>query len=49
MVLPQLNPAKFWNGVQANPTLNAMEVIADALGLTIFQLWEKVRVLPRAP
>lgn len=28
---------------QANPTLNAMEVIANALGLTIYQLWETVR------
>ncbi|MBW7928386.1 MAG: helix-turn-helix transcriptional regulator [Fimbriimonadaceae bacterium] len=28
---------------QANPTLNAMEVIANALGLTIYELWEKVR------
>lgn len=28
----------------ANPTLNAMEVIATALGLTIFELWDEVRV-----
>lgn len=28
---------------QANPTLNAMEVIANALGLTVFELFEKVR------
>jgi transcriptional regulator with XRE-family HTH domain len=28
---------------QANPTLNAMDVIATAFGLNIFQLWEKVR------
>lgn len=28
---------------QANPTLNAMEVIANALGLTIFELFEHVR------
>jgi transcriptional regulator with XRE-family HTH domain len=28
---------------QANPTLNAMEVIANAAGLSIFQLWERVR------
>jgi transcriptional regulator with XRE-family HTH domain len=27
----------------ANPTLNAMEVIANALGLTIFELWDHVR------
>ena len=29
---------------QANPTLNAMEVIATALGLTIFQLFDRVRL-----
>ena len=28
---------------RANPTLNAMEVIANALGLTVFELFEKVR------
>lgn len=28
---------------QANPTLNAMEVIAVALDLTVFDLFEKVR------
>ena len=28
---------------QANPTLNAMEVIANALGITVFELFEKVR------
>jgi transcriptional regulator with XRE-family HTH domain len=28
---------------QANPTLNAMEVIAVALGLTVFELLERVR------
>ena len=27
----------------ANPTLNAMEVIANALGLTVFELFDKVR------
>jgi transcriptional regulator with XRE-family HTH domain len=27
---------------QANPTLNAMEVIAVALGLTVFELFEHV-------
>jgi transcriptional regulator with XRE-family HTH domain len=32
---------------QANPTLNAMEVIANALGLSIFELWERVRSLTR--
>jgi len=31
---------------QANPTLNAMEVIANALGLTIFDLFERVRAEP---
>ncbi len=30
---------------QANPTLNAMEVIANGLGLTIYELWERVRIL----
>ena len=34
------------NGI-ANPTLNAMEVIAASLGLSIFELWERVRVLDR--
>lgn len=29
---------------QANPTLNAMEVIATGLGLTIFQLFDQVRL-----
>ena len=28
---------------KANPTLNAMEVIANALGMTIFDLFEKVK------
>lgn len=28
---------------QANPTLNAIEVIATAFGLTVFDLFEKVR------
>jgi transcriptional regulator with XRE-family HTH domain len=32
---------------QANPTLNAIEVIANALGLTIYELWEKVKRLPK--
>jgi hypothetical protein len=27
----------------ANPTLNAMEVIAVGLGLTVFELFERVR------
>jgi len=29
---------------QANPTLNAMEVIATGLGLTIFQFFDHVRL-----
>lgn len=28
---------------RANPSLNAMEVIANALGLTVFDLFDKVR------
>jgi transcriptional regulator with XRE-family HTH domain len=28
---------------QANPTLNAMEVIAVGLGLTVFELFERVK------
>jgi DNA-binding XRE family transcriptional regulator len=28
---------------KANPTLNAMEVIAGGLGLTVFELWDHVR------
>jgi transcriptional regulator with XRE-family HTH domain len=28
---------------QASPTLNAIEVIANALGLSIYELWEYVR------
>jgi transcriptional regulator with XRE-family HTH domain len=27
---------------QANPTLNAMEVIANSLGMTIFELFDQV-------
>jgi transcriptional regulator with XRE-family HTH domain len=27
----------------ANPSLNAMEVIANALGVTVFDMFEKVR------
>jgi len=33
---------------QANPTLNAMDVIANALGPTIFELWSRVQALPRS-
>ncbi|WP_431274333.1 helix-turn-helix domain-containing protein [Variovorax ureilyticus] len=28
---------------RANPTLNAIEVLANAFGLTVFELFEKVR------
>jgi ribosome-binding protein aMBF1 (putative translation factor) len=28
---------------QANPTLNAMEVIANALGMSVFELFDKVK------
>lgn len=28
---------------QANPTLNAVEVIANALGLTVFELFDRIR------
>ena len=28
---------------QANPTLNAIEVIANALGMTVFELFEAVK------
>ena len=28
---------------RANPTLNAMEVIANGLGLTIFELFDKLK------
>jgi transcriptional regulator with XRE-family HTH domain len=30
---------------QANPTLNAIEVIANGLGLSIYELWDRVRLL----
>jgi len=30
----------------ANPSLNAIEVIANALGLTVFELFEKVKETP---
>jgi transcriptional regulator with XRE-family HTH domain len=32
---------------QANPTLNAMEVIANGLGLTIYELWVQIESLSR--
>ena len=28
---------------QANPTLNAMEVIANALGVTVFEVFEAIK------
>lgn len=28
---------------RANPSLNAMEVIANALGMTVFELFERIR------
>lgn len=28
---------------KANPTLNAIEVIANALGLTVFELFERIK------
>ena len=34
---------------QANPTLNAMEVIAVGLGLTVFELFERVREQAQDP
>ncbi len=34
---------------QANPTLNAMEVIAVGLGLTVFDLFERVREQAQSP
>ena len=34
---------------QANPTLNAMEVVANALDLTVFELLEKVKEFQSAP
>lgn len=33
---------------RANPTLNAMEVIANGLGLTIYELWRRVELLPKS-
>jgi len=29
---------------QANPSLNAIEVIANALGLTVFELFDRVKM-----
>jgi transcriptional regulator with XRE-family HTH domain len=33
---------------QANPTLNAVEVIANALGLTVFELFDRIRQTSRS-
>ena len=33
----------------ANPTINAIEVIANALGLTVFELFDRVREQMPAP
>lgn len=30
---------------QANPTINAIEVVANALGMTVFELFDRVREL----
>ena len=32
---------------KANPSLHAMEVLATSLGLSIYELWERVRLLER--
>lgn len=34
---------------QANPTLNAMEVIANALGVTLFDMFEAMRTASTDP
>ena len=34
---------------QANPTINAVEVVANALGLTVFELFDRVREKVPAP
>jgi len=31
---------------QANPTIKVMEDIASALGITVYELWNRVRELP---
>lgn len=33
---------------RANPTLNAIEVIANTLGLTVFELFDKVKEIQRS-
>lgn len=32
---------------RANPTLNAIEVIANTLGLTVFELFDKIKEMRR--
>lgn len=32
---------------QANPTINALEVIANSLGMTVFELFDRVREQPK--
>ncbi len=34
---------------QANPTINAIKVIANALGMTVFELFDRVRATVPAP
>lgn len=34
---------------RADPTLNATDVVANGLGLTIYELWETVRRMPKHP
>jgi transcriptional regulator with XRE-family HTH domain len=34
---------------RANPTINAIEVIANALGMTVFELFDRVREKVSAP
>lgn len=34
---------------RANPTINAIEVVANALGLTVFELFDRVREQMPAP
>jgi transcriptional regulator with XRE-family HTH domain len=34
---------------RANPTLNAIEVVANALGMTVFELFDRVREKVPAP
>lgn len=32
---------------RANPSLNAMEVIANGLGISVYELWDRVRMSKR--